>query len=46
MFENHENDDLKEYIKERKDGKTATDAGYRIEERAKRRKGRTELYVL
>ena len=40
MFENHENDDLKEYIKERKDGKTATDAGYRIEERAKRRKGR------
>ena len=40
MFENHENDDLKEYIKERKDGKTAADAGYRIEERAKRRKGR------
>ena len=40
MFENHENDDLKEYIRERKDGKTATDAGYRIEERAKRRKGR------
>lgn len=40
MFENHENDDLKEYIKERKDGKTATDAGYRIEERAKRRRGR------
>lgn len=40
MFENHENDDLKEYIKERKDGKTATDAGYRIEERTKRRKGR------
>ena len=40
MFGNHENDDLKEYIKERKDGKTATDAGYRIEERAKRRKGR------
>ena len=40
MFENHENDDLKEYIKERKDRKTATDAGYRIEERAKRRKGR------
>lgn len=40
MFENHENDDLKEYIKERKNGKTATDAGYRIEERAKRRKGR------
>lgn len=40
MFENHENDDLKEYIKERKDGKIATDAGYRIEERAKRRKGR------
>ena len=40
MFENHENDDLKEYIKERKDAKTATDAGYRIEERAKRRKGR------
>ena len=40
MFENHENDDLKEYIKERKDAKTATDAGYRIEERTKRRKGR------
>ena len=40
MFENHENDDLKEYIKERKNGKTATDAGYRIEERAKRRRGR------
>ena len=40
MFENHENDDLKEYIRERKDGKTATDAGYRIEERTKRRKGR------
>lgn len=40
MFENHENDDLKEYIKERKNGKTATDAGYRIEERTKRRKGR------
>lgn len=40
MFENHENDDLKEYIKERKDRKTATDAGYRIEERTKRRKGR------
>ena len=40
MFGNHENDDLKEYIKERKDGKTAADAGYRIEERAKRRKGR------
>ena len=40
MFENHENDDLKEYIRERKDGKTATDAGYRIEERAKRRRGR------
>lgn len=40
MFENHENDDLKEYIKERKDAKTATDAGYRIEERAKRRRGR------
>ena len=40
MFENHENDDLKEYIKERKDGKIATDAGYRIEERAKRRRGR------
>lgn len=40
MFGNHENDDLKEYIKERKDGKTATDAGYRIEERAKRRRGR------
>lgn len=40
MFGNHENDDLKEYIKERKDGKTSTDAGYRIEERAKRRKGR------
>lgn len=40
MFENYENDDLKEYIKERKDAKTATDAGYRIEERTKRRKGR------
>ena len=45
MFENHENDDLKEYIKERKDGKTATDAGYRIEERAKRRKGRLKGIV-
>ena len=45
MFEHHENDDFEEYIKERKNGTTETDVEQRIEERAKRRRGKLNGFL-
>ena len=45
MFEHHENDDFEEYIKERKKGTTETDVEQRIEERAKRRRGKLNGFL-
>lgn len=45
MFEHHENDDFEEYIKERKNGTTETDVELRIEERAKRRRGKLNGFL-
>ena len=45
MFEHHENDDFEEYIKERKNGTTERDVEQRIEERAKRRRGKLNGFL-
>lgn len=45
MFEHHENDDFEEYIKERKKGTTETNVEQRIEERAKRRRGKLNGFL-
>ena len=45
MFEHHENDDFEEYIKERKNGTTETNVEQRIEERAKRRRGKLNGFL-
>ena len=45
MFEHHENDDFEEYIKERKKSTTETDVEQRIEERAKRRRGKLNGFL-